>query len=127
MPELRKRRSADREPGNAERTATAVKGYDPDAVHLWMMNDVDCQHLFAFERDGIDTGKRSDEERIYAIREGTWLGYKDAKRILAKMEDLLNYPRITRMPNMLLVAPSFNGKTSILQRFYRCINRSGSD
>lgn len=61
--------------------------------------------------------ERSDEDRIYAIREGTWLGYKDAKRILAKMEDLLNYPRITRMPNMLLVAPSFNGKTSILERF----------
>lgn len=61
--------------------------------------------------------ERSDEERIYVIREGTWLGYKDAKRILARMEDLLNYPRITRMPNMLLVAPSFNGKTSILQRF----------
>jgi len=61
--------------------------------------------------------ERSDEERIYAIREGTWLGYTDAKRILAKMDDLLNYPRITRMPNMLLVAPSFNGKTSILQRF----------
>lgn len=60
---------------------------------------------------------RSDDERIYAIREGTWLGYKDAKRILARMEELLNYPRITRMPNMLLVAPSFNGKTSILRRF----------
>ncbi len=60
---------------------------------------------------------RSDDERIYAIREGTWLGYKDAKRILTRMEDLLNYPRITRMPNMLLVAPSFNGKTSILERF----------
>ena len=59
----------------------------------------------------------SDDERIYAIREGTWLGYKDAKRILARMEDLLNYPRITRMPNMLLIAPSFNGKTSILRRF----------
>ncbi|MFZ6746485.1 TniB family NTP-binding protein [Undibacterium sp. JH2W] len=59
----------------------------------------------------------NDEKRIYAIREGTWLGYKDAKRILARMEDLLNYPRITRMPNMLLVAPSFNGKTSILERF----------
>ena len=27
--------------------------------------------------------ERSDEERIYAIRKGTWLGYKDAKRILA--------------------------------------------
>ncbi|HWW05603.1 TniB family NTP-binding protein [Collimonas sp.] len=61
--------------------------------------------------------ERTDEERIYAIREGSWLGYKDAKRILARMEELLTYPRITRMPNMLLVAPSFNGKTSILERF----------
>lgn len=59
----------------------------------------------------------SDEERINAIRQGTWLGYKDARRILARMEELLSYPRITRMPNMLLVAPSFNGKTSILRRF----------
>lgn len=61
--------------------------------------------------------ERTDEERIYAVREGTWLGYADAKRIISRMEDLLAYPRITRMPNMLLVAPSFNGKTSILRRF----------
>jgi len=61
--------------------------------------------------------EQSDEVRIFAIREGSWLGYKDAKRILAHMEDLLAYPRITRMPNMLLAAPSFNGKTSILKRF----------
>lgn len=60
---------------------------------------------------------RTDDERIYAIREGSWLGYKDAKRILARMEELLKYPRVTRMPNMLLVAPSFNGKTSILKLF----------
>lgn len=60
---------------------------------------------------------KSDEARIFAIREGSWLGYKEAKRIIARMEDLLAYPRITRMPNMLLVAPSFNGKTSILRRF----------
>jgi hypothetical protein len=59
----------------------------------------------------------TDAERIRAIRSGTWLGYPRAKEILARMEDLLDYPRITRMPNMLLVAPSFNGKTSILERF----------
>lgn len=59
----------------------------------------------------------SDEERVRAIRAGTWLGYPRAKEILARMEDLLDYPRVTRMPNMLLVAPSFNGKTSILERF----------
>ncbi|MFZ6820557.1 TniB family NTP-binding protein [Undibacterium sp. Ji22W] len=58
----------------------------------------------------LDLIGRTDEQRIYAIREGSWLGYKDAKRILARMEELLNYPRITRMPNILLVAPSFNGR-----------------
>ena len=55
--------------------------------------------------------------RIKSIQSGTWLGYGRAKEILARLEELLEYPRITRMPNMLLVAPSFNGKTSILERF----------
>lgn len=59
----------------------------------------------------------SDAARIKAIQSGTWLGYPRAKEILARLEELLEYPRITRMPNMLLVAPSFNGKTSILERF----------
>lgn len=58
-----------------------------------------------------------DAARIHSIRSGTWLGYPRAKEILTRMEDLLDYPRITRMPNMLLVAPSFNGKTSIRERF----------
>ncbi|WP_348692714.1 TniB family NTP-binding protein [Duganella fentianensis] len=72
------------------------------------------QHLNDAARALID---QSDKARIYAIRAGAWLGYRDAKRILERMEELLEYPRITRMPNMLLVAPSFNGKTSILSRF----------
>lgn len=59
----------------------------------------------------------SDAARIKSIQSGTWLGYTRAKEILARLEELLEYPRITRMPNMLLVAPSFNGKTSILERF----------
>lgn len=58
-----------------------------------------------------------DSERIYAIRAGAWVGYTHAKQALARMEELLEYPRITRMPNMLLVAPPFNGKSSILERF----------
>lgn len=61
--------------------------------------------------------EQPDKVRIRTIREGTWLGYKTAKRVIERMEELLDYPRITRMPNMLLVAPSFNGKTSILRRF----------
>jgi Bacterial TniB protein len=61
--------------------------------------------------------EKSDPERIRAIREGSWIPYPRALEILATMEDLLDHPRITRMPNMLLVAPSFNGKTSILKQF----------
>ena len=61
----------------------------------------------------------TDQERIHAIRAGTWINYPSAKEILAWMEDLLDYPRITRMPNMLLVAPSFNGKTSLLEHFMK--------
>jgi len=59
----------------------------------------------------------SDKERITAIRQGSWIAYGAAQRALDRMEDLLTYPRVTRMPNMLLVAPSFNGKTSILEHF----------
>lgn len=59
----------------------------------------------------------SDEERIQAIRAGSWIPVKAAKDALAKMEELLSYPIVTRMPNMLLVGPSFSGKTSILERF----------
>jgi hypothetical protein len=60
---------------------------------------------------------KTDKERIHFIRTGTWLNYKRAKEIRDRLEELLEYPRITRMPNMLLVAPSFNGKTSILEHF----------
>jgi hypothetical protein len=71
-------------------------------------------HLNDAARALIDA---TDAVRIKSIQSGTWLGYARAKEILARMEELLQYPRITRMPNILLVAPSFNGKTSILERF----------
>ncbi|MCW5651744.1 MAG: TniB family NTP-binding protein [Ramlibacter sp.] len=67
--------------------------------------------------DGRALIDQPDEVRIRSIRSGTWLGYARAKEVLAQLEDLLGYPRITRMPNMLLVAPSYNGKTSILEHF----------
>ncbi|OGO97509.1 MAG: transposase [Curvibacter sp. RIFCSPHIGHO2_12_FULL_63_18] len=79
-----------------------------------MSDQADFPHLNDAARVLIHA---SDAQRIHAIRSGTWLGYARAKEIMARMEDLLEYPRITRMPNMLLVAPSFNGKTSILERF----------
>jgi hypothetical protein len=77
----------------------------------------DLENYPHLNEDGRALLDASDEVRIRSIRAGTWLGYERAKEILARMDDLLEYPRITRMPNMLLVAPSFNGKTSILKHF----------
>lgn len=59
----------------------------------------------------------SDEERILKIRSERWIGYPKAKQILAKLEDLLVYPRTHRMPNLLIVGDTNNGKTMLAQRF----------
>jgi hypothetical protein len=58
-----------------------------------------------------------DDQRILAIKEGAWIPYPRAKQLLAQMEELFNYPRIVRMPNMLIVGASNNGKTQILRHF----------
>lgn len=55
--------------------------------------------------------------RILHVQQGVWVGYERAKQILARMEELLEHPPIDRMPNMLIVGPSNNGKTQILRRF----------
>lgn len=59
----------------------------------------------------------SDAERIFKIRSERWIGYPKAKQILAKLEDLLVYPRTQRMPNLLVVGDTNNGKTMLAQRF----------
>ncbi len=57
------------------------------------------------------------EERIKATREFKWIGYTNAVSILKKMEDCLNYPKSIRMPNLLIVGDSNNGKTALLNKF----------
>ncbi|NMG73087.1 TniB family NTP-binding protein, partial [Parazoarcus communis] len=58
-----------------------------------------------------------DKDRIRLIQAGTWLPLDHAKTTLQKLEDLLDYPKVTRMPSYLIVGPSYSGKTSILERF----------
>lgn len=59
----------------------------------------------------------STEEKIYFLREEKWITYPLAKEILDKMDTLMQYPRKSRMPSMLLVGETNNGKTSLLNRF----------
>lgn len=58
-----------------------------------------------------------DEERIQHIRSSRWIGYPRAQKILAKLEELLNYPKSDRMPNLLIIGDTNNGKTMLVKRF----------
>jgi hypothetical protein len=61
----------------------------------------------------------SIKERIEKIRNEYWIGYSKAQEALSRMEELLNYPKRIRMPNMLLISPTNNGKTMIIEKFRR--------
>jgi len=58
-----------------------------------------------------------DAERIQHIQKSKWIGYPAAQQILDQLEDLLNFPKQIRMPNMLIVGETNNGKTMLLDKF----------
>lgn len=59
----------------------------------------------------------SEEDRVKYIRKERWIGYPIAKSILAQLQDLLDYPKHSRMPNLLIVGDTNNGKTTIAKHF----------
>ena len=59
----------------------------------------------------------SYQERIDFIREERWITYTVANEVLHKMDLLLSHPKKNRMPGMLIVGETNNGKSSIVQKF----------
>lgn len=57
------------------------------------------------------------EERIAKIRGGRWIRYARAEQIAAKLDELLRLPKTHRMPNLLVVGETNNGKTALVRRF----------
>ena len=76
----------------------------------------DYSHLHASVRLLAD---ENNESRIRRIRTDRWITYGRAEAALAAMDDLLNFPKRTRMPNLLLVGSTNNGKTMIVEKFRR--------
>jgi len=66
----------------------------------------------------------TDRERIHFLDEPRWLGYPVAKRVLDKLERLLEKPTRPRMTSLLLVGESNNGKTTIVRRFLETAGQS---
>lgn len=62
-----------------------------------------------------------DEQRVASIEAAEcWIGYARAETVLARLDRLCRYgPGRLRPPNALIVAPSNNGKSTLLERFRR--------
>ena len=59
----------------------------------------------------------SDEMRINFINSEHWIHYTQAQHVLSKLKDLINFPKRSRMPNLLIISPTNNGKTMLIKQF----------
>ena len=60
-----------------------------------------------------------DADRIRLIRSERWIGYPHARTVIDHLESLLSWPDRQRMPNLLLLGPTNNGKSMIIEKFRR--------
>ncbi len=66
--------------------------------------------------DVVEALQLPRDERVAFCRTDRWIGYQRATQILEELDQLLVYPRSLRMPSLLIVGRSGNGKSSILER-----------
>jgi hypothetical protein len=59
------------------------------------------------------------QERIAHVRADRWIGYGRATEAIVRLEALLDWPSKQRMPNLLLIGPTNNGKSMIIEKFRR--------
>jgi hypothetical protein len=70
----------------------------------------------------LDPGARAalalnDSERINYLKQPIWINYTAAKQAIDRMEELLVHPEVNRMPNLMLIGDTNNGKTELLRHF----------
>jgi len=60
-----------------------------------------------------------DDERIMHIRADRWIGYPRAVEAVNKLEQLYQWPAKQRMPNILIIGQTNNGKSMVIEKFRR--------
>jgi hypothetical protein len=80
------------------------------------VESVDLSHLHPAAQQ---IARLPDEERLRYVRADRWIGYTRASAALARLETLFAWPVKQRMPNLLLIGPTNNGKSMIIEKFRR--------
>lgn len=71
------------------------------------------------EDDQLWLASASEPERIAFVRAERWITYPRAAAILTQMQRLLEHPRNSRMPSLLIIGESGIGKTQLDLKFCR--------
>src|SRR5580704_7834903 len=72
------------------------------------------RHLHESARRALE---QPESDRIRCVHEPRWIGYRAAKTIHDQLNELLQYPKVHRMPNLLIFGKTNNGKTALINRF----------
>lgn len=80
------------------------------------MVDIQAEHLLPKIRPLLQL---TASERIMCIEKDNWIGYPRAKQALNKLQNLCTHPQRQRMPNLLIIGPTNNGKSMIVEKFSR--------
>lgn len=83
------------------------------------MEDYPCLDLGHLQPSAQGIARLPNAERVQRIRGDRWIGYSRAVEALARLEALYQWPTKQRMPNLLLVGPTNNGKSMIIEKFRR--------
>ena len=77
---------------------------------------LDLSHLHAAAQE---IARLPAGERLRYVRADRWIGYTRATEALNQLETLFVWPARQRMPNLLLIGPTNNGKSMIIEKFRR--------
>jgi hypothetical protein len=81
-----------------------------------MGEPLDLSHLHAAAQQ---VARLPAGERLRYVRADRWIGYTRATEALNQLETLFTWPSRQRMPNLLLLGPTNNGKSMIIEKFRR--------
>lgn len=89
---------------------------DRNSTWLQEYPSLDLEHL---RPSAQSLARLPGEERVQRIRADRWIGYPRAVQALERLDSLFQWPAKQRMPNLLLIGPTNNGKSMIVEKFYR--------